>query len=83
MGNCLPSKSLKKTNCTIVQLIFLGFLRQSATKIMAKTALGAILYFYTLPPLSNVEKERAKLASSHVMGSQLCIGGRGIFTHKF
>ena len=41
--------------------------------------------FLFLPPspLNNVEKKRAKLMSSDVMGSQHCIGGEGIFKHIF
>ena len=61
--------------CSIQFLVKL----QSVTKIMGKTAIGAISCFYPLPPLSNVEKQQAKLASSHVMGSQHCIGGKGDF----
>ena len=48
--------------------------QQSVTKIIGKTAIWAISCFYPLPPLSNVEKQRAKLASSYVMDSQHCIG---------
>ena len=48
---------------------------QSVTKIMGKTAIWAISCFYPLPPLNNVEKQRAKFASSYVMGSQHCIEG--------
>ena len=46
---------------------------------MAKTAIRAILCFYPLPHLNNVEEQGAKLASSYVMGSQHCIGGEGGF----
>ena len=79
MGNCLPSKGFKTTNHKILHLNFSDFFRQSVTKIMGKTALWAISCFYPLPPLNNVEKERAKLASSYVMGLQHCIGGEGDF----
>ena len=44
---------------------------------MGKTAIWEILCFYPLPPLNNVENQRAKFASSYVMGSQHCIGGEG------
>ena len=46
---------------------------------MAKTAIRAILCFYSLSPLNNVEEQWEKLASSYVMGSQHCIGGEGGF----
>ena len=46
---------------------------------MAKTAIWALSCFYSLPPLNNVEKQRAKLASNYVMDSQHCIGGEGGF----
>ena len=46
---------------------------------MRNTAIWAISCSYSLPPLNNVEKQRAKLASSHVIGSQHCIGGEGDF----
>ena len=52
---------------------------QSMTKLMGKTAIWAISCFYPLPTLNNVEKQQAKLAPSHVMGSQHCIGGKGDF----
>ena len=35
--------------------------------------------FLPLPPLNNVEKQRANIASSYVMGSQHYIGGEGGF----
>ena len=44
---------------------------------MGKTAIWAISCFYPLPPLNNVEKQRAKFALSYVMGSQHFIGGEG------
>ena len=46
---------------------------------MGKTTIGTISYFYPLPPLNNVEKQRTKLVSSYVMSSQHCIRGRGRF----
>ena len=46
---------------------------------MGKTAIWTISCFSTLPSLNNVEKQREKLASSYVMGSQHCIGGEGDF----
>ena len=49
-------------------------------KVMGKTAIWATSCFYPLPPLNNVEKQRAKLASSYVMGSQHCIGHGEIVT---
>ena len=52
---------------------------KSVTKIIGKTAIWTISCSYPLPPLKNVEKQRAKLASSHVMGSQQCIEGEGDF----
>ena len=57
----------------------LGYLLQSVTKIMGRTAIWTILYFYYFPPLNNVEKQWAKLASVYVMGSQHCVGGEGEF----
>ena len=44
---------------------------------MGKNGIWAILCFWPLPPLNNVEKQRAKLVSIYVTGSQHCIGGRG------
>ena len=32
-----------------------------------------------LPLLNNVEKQRAKVASSYVMGFRYCVGGEGEF----
>ena len=52
---------------------------QSVTKIIRKIAILAISCFYPLPPLNNVEKQRAKLASTYVMGLQHCIGGQRDF----
>ena len=46
---------------------------------MGKSGIWAISLFYVLPPLNNVEKQRAKLASGYVVGSQHCIGGEGDF----
>ena len=46
---------------------------------MGKTAIRAISCFSPLPPLNNVEKQGAKLASSYVMGLQHCVGGEGGF----
>ena len=43
---------------------------------MGKTA---ILCFSSFPRLNNVEEQRAKLASSNIMGLQHCIGGEGEF----
>ena len=37
---------------------------------MGETAISAIKRFYPFPPLNNVEKSWAKVATSHVMGSQ-------------
>ena len=52
---------------------------QSVTKIMGKTATWASSYSYPLPSFNNVEKKRAKHASSYVMGSHHCIGGEKDF----
>ena len=41
---------------------------------MGKTPIWAISCFYPLPSLKNVEKQRVKLASSYVMGSQHGVG---------
>ena len=79
MCNCLASVRFKTTNCKLVQLDFSDFSKQSVTKIMGKTASWEILCFYPLPPLNNVEKQQAKLASTYVLGSQHCIGGEGDF----
>ena len=46
---------------------------------MGKTAIRTILCFYPVPPLNNVEKQIAKVASSYVTASQHCIGGEGRF----
>ena len=70
---------IKKTNCKMLQLNFSDFFRQSVIKIMGKTVTLAISCFCPLPPLNNVEKQPAKLVSSHVMGSQHCIRGKGDF----
>ena len=53
------------------------FLRQSVTKLMGKTAIWEILYFYSLLPLNNIEKQWAKFAFRYFMGAQHCIGGDG------
>ena len=79
MGNCLPSKWFKTTNCKILHLNFSDFFRQSVTKILGKTAILAISCLYPLPSLNNVEKQQAKFAWSYVMGWQHCIGGEGDF----
>ena len=52
---------------------------QSVTKIMGETAIWAISCSYPLLPLNNVGKQREKLASNYVMGSQQCIRGEGDF----
>ena len=52
---------------------------QSVTKIIGKTAIWTIFCFYPLPPLNNVEKQRGKVESSYVMGSQDFIGGEKRF----
>ena len=44
---------------------------------MGKIAISAILCFSPLPPLNNVDKQLAKLASSYNMGLQHCVGGEG------
>ena len=49
------------------------------TKIMGKTAIWTIVFSSLLAPLNNVEEQRAKLASSNVIGSQHCVGGEGEF----
>ena len=46
---------------------------------MGKTAIWTILCLSPLPPLNNVEKQWANLASSSVMGSQNFIEGEGGF----
>ena len=46
---------------------------------MGKTAVTTISCSYPLPPLNKVEKQRAKLASSYVMGSRHFIEGEGDF----
>ena len=66
---------------------------QSVTKIMGKTVFWITSCFYPLPPLTNAEKQCAKLATSYVMGwkfasgyvmgSQHCIGGEGGFLRDF
>ena len=52
---------------------------QSVAKIMGKSAIWIILCFYSVPPLSNVEKQWPKIGSSYVMGSQHWIVGDGEF----
>ena len=79
MGNCLPSKWFKTTNCKILHLNFSDFFRQSVTKIMGKAATWEISCFYPPPPPKNVAKQQAKLVSSYIMGSQHCIKGEGDF----
>ena len=46
---------------------------------MGKTATCAISCFYPLPPHNNIEKQQAKLASSHIMSLEHCTGGKGDF----
>ena len=48
-------------------------------KIMGKTAIRAYPYFCPLLLLNNIEKQRGKLVSSYVAGSQHCVGGEGKF----
>ena len=64
--NCFPDEK------NLLSFLFMGL--QSVTNIMGKTSIWSTSFFYPLPPLSNVEKQRAKLASSYGMGSQHCIG---------
>ena len=59
-----------------LSLIILNKL-QSVTKIMGKSAIWTILCFYPFPPLNNVEKQSAKVASSYVMGSHYRRRGEG------
>ena len=68
----------------IFNRFFLHFIviLQSVTKIMGKAATWTISCFSSIPPLNNVEKQWAKLASSYVMGSQHCIGGEGGFLNR-
>ena len=40
------------------------------TKVLEKTVIGTILFFYPLPILNKVEKQWSKIASSYVMGWQ-------------
>ena len=53
------------------------------TKFMGKTGIWTILCFYPRPHVNIVEKQQAKVSSSHVMGSQYCIGGEGEFYTHF
>ena len=76
-GNCMPSKWLKTTNCKIPHIKFFRNFQKTVTKIMGETAIWIISCFYPLPPLNNIEKQWAKLASSYVMGLQHCIEGEG------
>ena len=71
IGNFMPLKRFKTTNCKIVHLSFSDTFTQSVTKNMR------ISYFWLLPPLNNVKKEQAKLGSSYVMGWQYCIEEEG------
>ena len=48
-------------------------------KNLGKTAIWTIVFSSLLAPLNNVEEQRAKLASSNVIGSQHCVGGEGEF----
>ena len=82
MGNIMPSRSFKMTNCKILHLRFSNFFRQSVTKIMGKTAIRDISCFSPLPPLNNVEKQSAKLASSYITGLQHCVVGEGLFLNR-
>ena len=50
---------------------------------MGKTAIWAILFFYLLPLLNNVQKQWENFASSNVMGWQHCILGQGEFQKNF
>ena len=52
---------------------------QSVAKIMGETAIWTISWFYPLPPLNTVERQRAKIALSYVIGWQHCIRGEGGF----
>ena len=71
------------SNTVYYSILYVHSIGQSVTKIMGKTAIWTCLCFYPLPPLNNVEKQRAKLASIYVIGSQNCIGEEGEFqTHS-
>ena len=50
---------------------------------MGETAVWTILCFSPLSPLNNVEEQLAKLASSHVICFQHCIGGEREFYMHF
>ena len=54
-----------------------GFVKdiQLVTKIIGKTAIWTISYFYRVAPLNNFEKQWTKLASSYMIGLQHCLGG--------
>ena len=73
IGNFMPLKRFKTTNCKIVHLSFSDTFTQSVTKNMRKTAIWTTSYFWLFPLLNNVKKEQAKLGSSYVMGCQYCI----------
>ena len=47
MGNCMPKKWFRMTNCEIAHLS--AHFRQSVTKIMGKAAIWIISCFYPLP----------------------------------
>ena len=64
-----------------LSLIILNKL-QSVINIMGKSAIWTVLCFYPFPPLNNIEKQWAKVASSYIMGSRYRRGGEGGFlTH--
>ena len=49
---------------------------------MGKSDIWTVLCFYPFPPLKNIEKQWAKVASSSIMGSRYRRGGEGGFlTH--
>ena len=64
-----------------LSLIILNKL-QSVINIMGKSDIWTVLCFYPFPPLKNIEKQWAKVASSSIMGSRYRRGGEGGFlTH--
>ena len=67
------------TKCKIPHLNFSDIFRQSVTKFMVKAAIWTISLFCSLPPLTNVEKEWAKIAPSLCYGLATLHRGRGGF----
>ena len=73
------SELFKTANCKIPHLKFLGIYQTTSEKNYGKRAYLCNFVFLPPSPLKNVREQQGKLASSHLIGSQHCIGEEGDF----